>query len=391
VCALYDQRREEIEGRGWNLLDVYRELGGGSARGSELHGEFRDFFNGQTRALLAAGRQEARLEYWAGIPERGAALRSEALETLARHRVQVERGEHRSPPDPRTRSLILAHNQIDAELHAHFSGVVERDRPRRRSTGRQQRRGASAAVCVLGAPRSGTSLTARILNILGVELGFEEELMEPAADNNPAGFWEHEGIADLNEDILASLGDAPRQRWRRPPPLEEGWERDPRLEPHRAAAETILRRSFGGRPLWGWKDPRTSLTLPFWRQLVPDMRYVICVRHPLDVAASLEARDRMPLGESLRLWRRYMSDALAHTAGRPRLVVAYESYFAGWERQAERLATFLGVPAPGEEQREAIVAHLDTSMWHHRGARQRADVPAECEELYALLSELAQT
>jgi hypothetical protein len=40
--------------------------------------------------------------------------------------------------------------------------------------------------------------------------------------------------------------------------------------------------------LWGWKDPATCLTLAFWQTLLPHMRYVICIRNPLDVAISME-------------------------------------------------------------------------------------------------------
>lgn len=257
------------------------------------------------------------------------------------------------------------------------------------------------AVCVLGAPRSGTSLTTRILNILGVDLGPEDELMAPVAGNNRRGFWEHEGIAALNEDVLATLGDAPRQRWRHPPPLPQGWQGDPRLDSHRARARAILERSFSTRPLWGWKDPRTSLTVPLWEEALTraegvesEVRYAICLRHPLDVAASLQARDEMPAEESLRLWQRYMSDALAHTEGRPRICIAYEDHFAGWEPQAERLAAFLGLPGLTGEQREAIGRHLDERLRHHRDGEGESEadaaLPAEVRELYALLSRLAE-
>ena len=251
---------------------------------------------------------------------------------------------------------------------------------------------------MLGMSRSGTSVTARVLNVLGVDLGAEEELMEPASGNNPAGFWEHKAIADLNEDILATLGDAPRQRWRHPPPLPKDWQDDPRLEPHRRAARSILRESFAGTPLWGWKDPRTCLTLPFWRQLLAetpevgaDLRYVICVRHPDDVAASLRARDEMEREESLLLWHRYMSDALLHTSGQPRLFVAYESYFGGLEEQATRLAGFIDLPSPSAAQRAEIAAHLDERLWHQRKAAEgkpAASLPPEVADLYAMLSDL---
>jgi Sulfotransferase family len=391
VCSLYGDQREEIEERGWSLADVYLELGGRGPRSSELHARFRGFFNGQTRRILDSLQAEPKLEYWAGVPERGAALRDEALEILAREDyVEAKGAERCSRPDPQTRSLILAHNQIDAELYAHFSGLVERDRPRRHPPVVE-----TGAVCVLGMSRSGTSLTTRILNLLGVDLGSDDELMEPASGNNPAGFWEHKGIADLNEDILATLGDAPRQRWRWPPPLEEGWERDPRLERHRRDALAMLQQSFAGLPLWGWKDPRTCLTLPFWQQALGQvhhvesrLRYVVCVRHPLDVAGSLEARDGLGREEAMRLWLRYMSEAIVHTSGCPRTFVSYEGYFRDWQGQVARLAEFVGQAGPTEAKRATIVAQIDEELWHHREAVQtaQAELPPAISELYSLLT-----
>ncbi len=403
VLRLYERRRDEFEELGWELGDVYLELGGGSADGSGLHARFADFFNGQTRRLLAP-EDQPKLRYWAGVPERGAVLRDRALARAtgapgdagdggAKHDHFVESASR--PPgslDPRTRALIVAHNQIDVELQAHLAEIAVEPTGRQAAPATRRTSRRSGAICVLGAPRSGTSLTARALNILGVDLGPEADLMPPAADNNRSGFWEHKGIADLNEEIFAALSESPPpylQGWRWPPELGPGWEDDPRLEPHRNAAAAILRASFGRRRgPWGWKDPRTSLTLAFWQGLVNEMRYVVCVRHPLDVAASLEARDGMPVEESLRLWTRYMAAAVEGTEGRPRTFVAYESYFPDWRTQSGRLADFLGLAQAGDDQLAAIGAHIDASLRHHRSGG--GELPAECATLYDELTRLAQ-
>jgi hypothetical protein len=256
----------------------------------------------------------------------------------------------------------------------------------------------SGAVCVLGMSRSGTSVAARVLDVLGVYLGAEEELMPAAVGNNPAGFWEHQGIADLNEEILAVLGGAPRQRWRHPPVLSAGWERDPRLGALRKGAASILRRSFGGRSIWGWKDPRTCLTLPFWRRVLAGLpevesrlRYVICVRHPLEVAASLRARDGMQEAESLALWLRYTTDAVSHTAGEPRIIIFYDSYFAERTNQVARLAELLGRPMPSVGEDAAIAAHIDDGLRHHRaeGNEIGSELPKEVRDVYTRLVGLA--
>jgi hypothetical protein len=54
------------------------------------------------------------------------------------------------------------------------------------------------------------------------------------------------------------------------------------------AAEILAARA--GRPLWGWKDPRTCLFLDFWKARVPQAQYLCVYRNPLDVILSLARR-----------------------------------------------------------------------------------------------------
>src|SRR5262245_57953734 len=56
-------------------------------------------------------------------------------------------------------------------------------------------------ICVLGMHRSGTSVAARLMNLLGIDLGVEEHLLGPQPDN-PKGFWEYQPILALNEELL---------------------------------------------------------------------------------------------------------------------------------------------------------------------------------------------
>jgi len=56
-------------------------------------------------------------------------------------------------------------------------------------------------VCVLGMHRSGTSLVARVLNVLGLDLGPEDHLMRFSEDN-PAGHWESRPIKEINDETL---------------------------------------------------------------------------------------------------------------------------------------------------------------------------------------------
>ena len=141
-----------------------------------------------------------------------------------------------------------------------------------------------------------------------------------------------------------------------------------------------MRESFAQQTRWGWKDPRTCMTLAFWQRLLPSLRYVICVRHPLDVAASLEARDGIGRDDALALWCQSTTSAILGTSGRPRVFVTFESWFPSWERNAQRLADFVSAAELGEEQRARIATYLDEPLWHHRAAESR-DLPLPAEAL----------
>ena len=84
------------------------------------------------------------------------------------------------------------------------------------------------------------------------------------------------------------------------------------------------------------------MTLPFWKQILPAVRYVICVRSPVEVAASLEKRDGIPIGKSIRLWQIYTGAAIEHTSGFPRHFIFYEDLIHSHHKEVSRLARFLG-------------------------------------------------
>ncbi len=223
-------------------------------------------------------------------------------------------------------------------------------------------------VCVLGMHRSGTSLVARVLNVLGVDLGPEEHLMRPSAAN-PAGHWESRPIKDINDEILERLGGS----WGEPPRFAPGWERSPELAESRRQARDLIKADFSGRELWGFKDPRTCLTAPFWQRIVGPMRYVICLRNPLDVAASARARkeDTLPFEQGVELWLTYVRAALAASAGHPRHLVFYEDLMTDPEPVIRELAHFIGRDlgdAAEAEARAAIKVAVAESLWHHRTA-----------------------
>lgn len=218
-------------------------------------------------------------------------------------------------------------------------------------------------VCVLGFGRSGTSLTMRLLNILGVEIGDQQDLLPPLDGDNSHGYWEPRWMIDLNDEILSTLGGT----WWRPLPLQGGWERQAELEPLRERARVLLQQKFGSATLWGWKDPRTTLTLPFWKELVADIRYVICLRNPADAISSIQRRPEpdLSIGAWSDLWLEYAARALSETQGHTREFIFYEDYFHHGKKQIDRLASFLGLETISEDRRSRLLEVIHEDMRHH--------------------------
>ena len=150
-------------------------------------------------------------------------------------------------------------------------------------------------VIVLGMHRSGTSCLAGLLQQAGVELGAVIE----RSPHNPKGNREHPAIMALNEALLAHNGGS----WQRPPAGALHWDRT------LARRRDALIAAYRAAPCWGFKDPRTLLTLPFWLDglRARQVRLIASVRHPAAVVNSLRARHphRFTARAALRLWLEY--------------------------------------------------------------------------------------
>jgi GT2 family glycosyltransferase len=202
--------------------------------------------------------------------------------------------------------------------------------------------------------RSGTSLVGRLANILGVDLGPEEEMIA-AGPENPRGFWENKELKKLNEAVLERMGGS----WHSPPIVEPGWEFSSRLDDLREQAAGELRR-LGQMSYFGWKDPRNSLTLPFWRTVADIDRSIVVIRHPAQVASSLLARNGFTVEKAGDLWVKYVANALV-TATSP-LIIDYENVLESPRETVECLLRFLDLPWPDEARLNKAVAACEPEL-----------------------------
>jgi len=136
----------------------------------------------------------------------------------------------------------------------------------------------SAPLIITGMHRSGTSLTAGLLNEAGLHVGIR---LNPGARGNPRGYFENLDFVRLHERIFNSLGYS-----------REGWIFDSISKVpahfHADAQETIMVNAC--LDMWGFKDPRAALLLDFWHEISPRSKFLFTARAPWQVADSLFRR-----------------------------------------------------------------------------------------------------
>jgi hypothetical protein len=180
----------------------------------------------------------------------------------------------------------------------------------------------SDPVVVLGMHRSGTSFLVRALNLAGLWLGSEDRLYTVegrAGIGNPRGNYENTGSVTINDAILINSGGA----WYNPPRSLMVSPAD--LNNMRQLAESLEKGMPQEFLRWGWKDPRTVLTLDVWvKALQRNVSLIATFRHPHAVAESLHSRDGMPLEHGYALWAAYNQYLLKHLNQYPSVLVRFD-------------------------------------------------------------------
>lgn len=250
--------------------------------------------------------------------------------------------------------------------------------------------GTSRAVCILGMHRSGTSMVSRSLNLLGVNLGEKTNLVGKGK-HNQKGFWEYRKITRTQESLLREFG----HNWSIPKSLPRNWWRRKKIKPYLKKLEEIVETDFKDAKLWGWKDPRNSLTLPIWKDILSkrnvDLSYVIVVRNPLDVAASLKARNKFSYQHSFKLWRLYTLSALLGTYRNKRVIVIYDDFLSNWEKELKHISDKLEIPWPMDEEqlRNSLGEFVTSDLQHNKSTlndlENKKNVPKWVVDTYKLI------
>jgi glycosyltransferase involved in cell wall biosynthesis len=147
----------------------------------------------------------------------------------------------------------------------------------------------------------------------------------------------------------------------------DGVPNDTRAACDRRVSE-IVQELDAHRP-WVLKEPRLCLLFPVWRVVVDGAVCVIVHRSPVQVAYSLQKRNRFPLAFGVSLWERYTLEALSVSLGLPRFLVSYERLMSDPVFEVDRLCRRLkamGVDGLGLPRQENVASLIRSDLFHHR-------------------------
>jgi hypothetical protein len=247
-------------------------------------------------------------------------------------------------------------------------------------------------VLCVGMHRSGTSLTASLLQAIGLPLPGNLIAADVA---NPSGYFENRSVVEAQEQLLRDLGvwwpsEAASHG------LPEVLQQTPAYRAHVEWLTTYLAEIFRGQnSQLAIKDPRTSLLLPAWREAADrlgiQLKLVICLRQPRDVCWSLVWLDGpsvgMGWGRAQRLWLEHYRALLVQGRDLPAQVAVYEAWLQPElaQSQLQRLAAFLQLN-PSAAEISTALERVQPEFNHGGGAQ----LPAVARSLRRLHSVLAR-
>lgn len=219
--------------------------------------------------------------------------------------------------------------------------------------------------------RSGTSCLAGSLQQCGLQLG---EVVE-WAPHNLKGNRENTNVMALNDSVLSFSGGS----WDKPP-IRIKWSKT-----HEAEKGGII-ESLKSQPnnIYGFKDPRAIFTLPFWEDGVDNIKLVASFRHPLLVAKSLNARNKMPLSEGLKLWKAYNVKLYSYLQKDEFPIISFDVDKHEYKSAIRRISKYFDLPKT-ENNSEPFFDH---TLKYQKLSELTADLPSDISKLYDNLSQI---
>jgi hypothetical protein len=236
------------------------------------------------------------------------------------------------------------------------------------------------AIMVLGMHRSGTSALSGVLCGLGAAAP-KKSLMGPDPCNQK-GMFEALALASAHDEFLTAAGSY-WDDWRQ---FDLQWAFSEAAAGHTARLKSVLVDEFEDEPMIVLKDPRICRFVPYTLSLLADLNIspvaVLPIRNPLEVALSLQQRDKFAISNSILLWLRHVLDAEYHSRSLPRYFLAYEGLLKDWRHHIDAITEKFEISWPdhSERSRAAIDEFLTSELYHERTPSDESENHPEVSE-----------
>lgn len=248
----------------------------------------------------------------------------------------------------------------------------------------------SRLAVVLGMHRSGTSALTGMLAKAGLDV--PDDLMDRPDDViNLKGYWESEGMMQVNDQLFADLG----LHWSSSDQLPSSWDGTDAARQWRHRWIDQLRRTCEGSDHPVIKDPRMCVLMAGMRPLLEaaamQFTFFLPIRHPLEVARSLQTAQGTPLDRGIALWIAHVRQAERNTRDQCRLIIPFRDLMQQPLTVLHRCQQILHLNDERADPRDEAAAFIDPSLQRQRDEAAMMDLSEGTSSLLATALELHDT
>jgi len=220
------------------------------------------------------------------------------------------------------------------------------------------------AVFIIGMGRSGSSCTAGVLKIMGMEMGSP---LAPPGQNNKKGKFEHLPTNLFMQPILKKIDAI----WWNPRLLD--WATLQHREELKDQVKAHLAKHFGEFHFFGIKNPEITILLPLFTQAAQELGYtpkiIMVLRHPDETNASLQKDLSSPKKNYYRNISIAYACAFKNAQGFDMHVVYFDDLIYKTEKTVTGLKTFLPQLKEYKEVEKELTQFIDDGLKHHNAKK----------------------
>lgn len=227
------------------------------------------------------------------------------------------------------------------------------------------------ALIILGMHKSGASVLGGCFDLLGLS---PENMLSDSCQNEQ--YTPNHAFMVQHEILLKELGC----RWDMVGNLPREWEKGKAASAVAERISDIIDRHFAKSRFVSVNDPRMCRLMPMWLSILEkkDIKpcFVLLVRHPYEVARSLEATKGINLLNGHLLWLMHNREALSACRGQDYVIITYDALLADPIYCMEKISNKLGIDF-ARQPRQAysnLIGFVRSDLKHHHGgSRENSD------------------